>query len=98
MVEQTQQWQTFQAFMKHHHQEMLEHLQISQVVKDHCNNQLDSLFDRLASMKVQIYGKNTIKVDRDKVDTNKAVGGKAKDEAKKYIDSIVQVCHSFSSL
>lgn len=58
MVVQAHQWQTFQASMEHHHQEMLKHLQFSQAVEDHCNNQLDSLSKRLASMEVQMWGEH----------------------------------------
>lgn len=44
--------------MKHPHQEMLKHLQLSKAAKDHRNNQLNSLSKRLASMKVQMQGEH----------------------------------------
>lgn len=58
MVEQAHKWQTFQAFMEHHHQEMLEHLQFPQAAKDHRNNQLDSLSERLDNIEVQMRGEH----------------------------------------
>lgn len=44
--------------MEHRFQEMLDHLCFSEAIKDHRNNQLDTLSERLASMEIQMQGEH----------------------------------------